>query len=159
MERFPWNFGRTNIFPLGTCHFNAHSSLLYWFLTWPIILCFCLGSARLWRRGVLWEWCPAKKPARQVKGLKANHEYVICCSVGDIEILWLSRLARVDAHRADPWAKTSRLMYCVEAENACAQREKRCHNNIYYYMYDLYSNNKRWNLRLNNDLVLLTFEG
>jgi hypothetical protein len=28
----------------------------------------------------------------------------------------------------------------------------------YIIMYDLYSNNKRWNLRLNNDLVLLTFE-
>ncbi len=75
------------------------------------------------------------------------------------EILWLSRLARVDAHRADPWAKTSAEAY-VEAENACAENAlKRCHNDIYYYMYDLYSNNKRWNLRLNNDLVLLTVEG
>ncbi len=84
MERFSFNFGKTNIFPLGTCHFNANS-LLYSILTWSIILCFCSGSARLWhRRGILWEWCPAKKPARQVKDLKANHENVICRSVGDI---------------------------------------------------------------------------
>ncbi len=41
-----------------------------------------------------------EEPARQVKGLKANHENVICCSVGDI--VALSRLARIDAHRADP---------------------------------------------------------
>ena len=60
-----------------------------------------------------------------------------------------------------PWcgSLSENIEAYVEAENACAQREKRCHNNIYYYMYDLYSNNKRWNLRLNNDLVLLTFEG
>ncbi len=25
MELFSWNFGKANIFPFGTCHFNAHS--------------------------------------------------------------------------------------------------------------------------------------
>ncbi len=59
--------------------------ILYSILRWSIILCFCSWPARLWHRGVLWEWCPAKKPARQVKDLKANHE--ICRSVGDIVAL------------------------------------------------------------------------
>ncbi len=48
---------------------------------------FCSGPAHLWHRGVIWEWCPAKKPARQVKDLNANHENVICRSVGDIAAL------------------------------------------------------------------------
>jgi hypothetical protein len=158
MARFSWNFGKTkNIFPLGTCYFNAHS-LLYWILTWSIILCFFLGPARLWRRGVLWECCPATKPARQVKGLKGNHENVICCSVGD-NVAFEARVS----WRASCGSPSKNIKAYVEAENTCVQREKRCHNNIYYYilniMYDLYSNNKRWNLRLNNNLVLITFEG
>ncbi len=100
-------------FPLRYMPFERALSLLYSILTWSIILCFCSGPARLWHRGVLWEWCPAKKPARQVKDLKANHENVIRHSVGDIVALG----ARA-SWRTSCGSPSENIEAYVEAENA-----------------------------------------
>ncbi len=113
MERFTWNFGKTNVFPLGTCRFNAR----FFIVLNPNMVNNSLFLLRA--RTSVAPGCPLRVVSREETHQtgqrpenheNVNHENVICRSVGESAILWLSGLARVDAHRADPSAKTSRLM-------------------------------------------------